>query len=189
MLSYACTGPVARSGGIRRDLRSSQTFSYSNYWYISFQSFLGKQGDSYDRFLIRVREMYESITICFQILSNLTPFSASRNLFLEKISKNSILDKNQTKTSSMESLINHFKDYSEGIKLPYGRTYGAVEAPKGEFAVYFITNNTQKPYRSKARPPAYHHMNSIAPMGEGHLFADLITILGSQDIVFGDVDR
>ena len=164
------------------------------------QSFLGKRGDSYDRFLIRVREMYESINIVFQVLSNLTnvhklhtndPNKDSDFLSffdaLYKEKKNQLNKK--TKYTSMENLISHFKKYSEGIKIPKGFTYNAVEAPKGEFGVALISDGTSKPYRCKIRTPAYHHMHVMARMVQGHYLADLVTVLGSQDIVFGDVDR
>jgi len=167
------------------------------------QGYLGKRGDSYDRFLIRIREMYESINIVFQILTNLTNlaykdtlsfntkntkinfFSFFDSLYTQKYNK---LNHN-TKYTSMESLINHFKHYSEGIRVPQGFTYKAVEAPKGEFGVSLISDGTSNPYRCKIRTPAYHHMQIMSRMVQGHYFADLVTVLGSLDIVFGDVDR
>jgi NADH-quinone oxidoreductase subunit D len=164
------------------------------------QSFLGKRGDSYDRFLIRVREMYESIHIVFQVLSNLTnshklnSSDKSTNVeflsffdFLYKVKKNQLNKK--TKYTSMENLITHFKKYSEGAKVPKGFTYNAVEAPKGEFGVTLISDGTSKPYRCKIRTPSYHHMHVFSRMVQGHYVADLVTVIGSQDIVFGDVDR
>jgi NADH:ubiquinone oxidoreductase subunit D len=148
--------------------------------------------------------MYESVSIVFQILNNLTSISykdskettlkGSSNvnffqffddLYVEKFNK---LNYN-SKYNSMESLINHFKHYSEGIKVPKGFTYKAVEAPKGEFGVSLISDGSPNPYRCKIRTPAYHHMQIMSRMSQGHYFADLVTILGSIDIVFGDVDR
>lgn len=149
--------------------------------------------------------MYESVSIVFQILNNLTSVSyrdstdvnLSENntnvnffqffddLYVEKFNK---LNYN-SKYNSMESLINHFKHYSEGIKVPKGFTYKAVEAPKGEFGVSLISDGSSNPYRCKIRTPAYHHMQIMSRMSQGHYFADLVTILGSIDIVFGDVDR
>lgn len=170
---------------------------------MSIQGYLGKRGDSYDRFLIRLREMYESVNIVFQILTNLTRvsyksshqsqeltsqpqfFSFFESLYTEKFNK---LNHN-TKYTSMESLIHHFKHYSEGIKVPKGFTYKAVEAPKGEFGVSLISDGSSHPYRCKIRTPAYHHMQIMSRMSQGHYFADLVTIIGSLDIVFGDVDR
>lgn len=161
---------------------------------------MGKKGDSYDRFLIRVREMYESVNIVFQVLSNLTNNRSSINSgtstktdflsffdFLYKYKKNQLNKK--TKYNSMEGLIQHFKKYSEGVKIPKGFTYSAVEAPKGELGVSLISDGTSKPYRCKIRTPAYHHMHIMPRMVQGHYLADLVTVLGSQDIVFGDVDR
>jgi len=145
--------------------------------------------------------MYESVNIVFQVLSNLT---STQNLntssdkpqkinffsffnFMYKIKKNQFFKK--TKYTSMENLIKHFKEYSEGIKPGKGFTYNAVEAPKGEFGVALISDATSRPYRCKIRTPAYHHMHIMSRMAQGHYLADLVTILGSQDIVFGDVDR
>jgi NADH:ubiquinone oxidoreductase subunit D len=163
-------------------------------------SFLGKRGDSYDRFLIRIREMYESINIVFQVLSNITNTKniTSTNTknkvnffsFFNFLSSfNSIQLNKKTKYTSMENLIKHFKKYSEGVVVPRGFTYNAVEAPKGEFGVSLVSDGSTKPYRCKIRTPAYHHMHVMSRMVQGHFMADLVTVLGSQDIVFGDVDR
>ena len=198
-ISYGISGPVIRSVGIRKDIRFYKSETYASYWYLSLNSYLGKKGDSYDRFLIRIREMYESVNLIFQVLNNLsnnhqkitdnekkTNFHSFFN-FLYKIKKNQL--NKQTKYTSMESLINHFKKYSEGIKVPRGFAYASVEAPKGEFGVALISDGTSKPYRCKIRTPAYHHMHVMPRMVQGHFVADLVTVLGSQDIVFGDVDR
>lgn len=168
---------------------------------MSLQGYLGKRGDSYDRFLIRFREMYESLNIIFQLLSSFTttsfeaielPSAQSNHFFsfstLLNSSGYSMLSHN-TKYSSMETLIKHFKHYSEGIRVPRGFSYKAVEAPKGEFGVSLISDGTSKPYRCKIRTPSYHHMQMMARMSQGHYFADLVTVLGTLDIVFGDVDR
>lgn len=148
--------------------------------------------------------MYESVSIVFQILTNLTNvsykdsnsatlgsgsqanfFNFFDELYKEKFNKLNF----NSKYNSMESLINHFKHYSEGMKVPRGFSYKAVEAPKGEFGVSLISDGTSNPYRCKIRTPAYHHMQIMSRMAQGHYFADLVTILGSIDIVFGDVDR
>jgi NADH:ubiquinone oxidoreductase subunit D len=141
--------------------------------------------------------MYESIQIVFQVLSNLTNINSSKKSrqtdffsffdFLYKEKKNQLNKK--TKYTSMENLIKHFKKYSEGITVGKGFTYNSVEAPKGEFGVSLISDGTAKPYRCKIRTPAYHHMHIMSRMVQGHYMADLVTVLGSQDIVFGDVDR
>lgn len=165
---------------------------------------MGKRGDSYDRFLIRLREMYESVSIVFQLLANLTntsyknsqlvTSSSTRGVdffsFFDEVHKEKFQKLSyKSKYNSMEGLINHFKAYSEGVKVPRGFSYKAVEAPKGEFGVSLISDGTSNPYRCKIRTPAYHHMQIMSRMAQGHYFADLVTILGSIDIVFGDVDR
>ena len=198
-VTYAASGPVIRSAGIRKDVRFLRSETYASYWFLSLHSFLGKRGDSYDRFLIRVREMYESVNIVFQILSNLTNNKLGTGQTSSKVDFFSFFDslyrvrKNQlnkkTKYTSMEGLIQHFKKYSEGIKVPKGFAYVSVEAPKGEFGVALISDGTARPYRCKIRTPAYHHMHVMSRMAQGHYMADLVTVLGSQDIVFGDVDR
>jgi NADH-quinone oxidoreductase subunit D len=202
-LTYGLTGPVAKSAGVKKDMRFLKSETYAHYWFLSIQGYLGRNGDSYDRFLIRLREMYESINIVFQILTNLTTlgstsqttynktttfsdfFSFFNLLYLQKANK---LNYN-TKYNSMESLINHFKHYSEGEVVPKGFIYKAVEAPKGEFGVSIISDGTANPYRCKIRTPAYHHTQVMPRMVQGHYFADLVTVIGSLDLVFGDVDR
>ena len=140
--------------------------------------------------------MLESIYIIYQIIPNFLVFFSStigdfnffhfNNYILDSIgTKTNYLMKNQ----SMEYLINHFKHYTEGIKLPSGNSYQAIEAPKGEFGVTLVSDTSNLPYRCKIRTPAYHHLQLMSYMMQGHLFADMITILGSQDIVFGEVDR
>ena len=201
VLSSSITGPLARSVGVKKDIRFLKSETYAHYWFLSIQGYLGKRGDSYDRFLIRLREMYESLSIIFQVLNNLTTLSADKtishsnssvnffsffdSLYSEKFAK---LNHN-TKYTSMESLINHFKHYSEGIRVPRGFVYKAVEAPKGEFGVSLISDGTSKPYRCKIRTPSFHHMQLLSRMAQGHYFADLVTIIGTLDVVFGDVDR
>ena len=201
--SYGVTGPIIRSAGIKKDIRFLKFETYSHYWFLSIQGYLGKRGDSYDRFLIRIREMYESINIIFQILTNLTILTNENSFILNKKSKKinffNFFDflysykfkklNHNSKYTSMEALINHFKYYSEGLKTPKGFVYKSIEAPKGEFGVSLISDGTSIPYRCKIRTPAYHHMQVIPRLIQGHFFADLVTVLGSQDIVFGDVDR
>lgn len=201
-VAYGTSGPVVRSSGLKKDMRFLKSETYSHYWYLTIQGYLGKRGDSYDRFLIRMREMYESVSIIFQILSNFTNLEAKKKQMLQNSKKINFfsfydflqlqsinrLNKN-SKYTSMESLILHFKQYSEGIKVPRGFTYKAVEAPKGEFGVSLISDGSAQPYRCKIRTPAYHHMQVMPRLVQGHFFADLVTVLGSQDIVFGDVDR
>ena len=145
--------------------------------------------------------MYESLNLILQLLSTFTSVSSSQ-LFLQKSANNNFFSffeqlnskvytalNHTTKYTSMESLITHFKHYSEGIRVPRGFVYKAVEAPKGEFGVSLVSDGTSKPYRCKIRTPSYHHMQMMARMSQGHYFADLVTVLGTLDIVFGDVDR
>ena len=197
--TYGLTGPVAKSAGVKKDLRFLKSETYAHYWFLSIQGYLGRNGDSYDRFLIRLREMYESINIVFQILNNLSSVSTRTDSPSQKTNffqffnllysqAGSKLNR-QTKYTSMERLISHFKYYSEGLVVPAGFTYKAVEAPKGEFGVSLISDGSAAPYRCKIRTPAYHHMQVMPRMVQGHYFADLVTVLGSLDIVFGDVDR
>ena len=198
VITYGVTGPVARSVGVKKDIRFSKSETYSHYWFLSINGYLGRRGDSYDRFLIRVREMYESVNIIFQILSNLTNVTYKGNnnpstnffTFFETLNGGSKFRNGyNSKYNSMESLISHFKVYSEGLVVPKGFIYKAVEAPKGEFGTSLISDGTSNPYRCKIRTPAYHHMQVMSRMVQGHYFADLVTVLGSLDIVFGDVDR
>ena len=197
-ITYAVSGPIIRSIGIKKDIRFSKSETYGSYWFLSLYSFLGKRGDSYDRFLIRIREMYESINLVYQVLtvlinnSILKPQTQTINTFqffdflynTQKLKLNK-----KTKYTIMENLIAHFKKYSEGYSIPKGFSYNAIEAPKGEFGVSIISDGSSKPYRCKIRTPAFHHMHIIPSMVQGHYLADLVTVIGSQDIVFGDVDR
>jgi len=195
-LKYGASGVVLRSTGKKKDLRFIKSDCYSFYWYLNMTSFLGKRGDCYDRFLIRIREMYESVNIIFQIISNMVTISNFNNnkfnffkFYSNLFNKNFNKNFRNTKANSMEFLIEHFKYYSYGIEIPNGFSYKAVEAPKGEFGVTLISDGSSNPYRCKLRSPAFHHLNLMSRMMQGHMFADMITILGSQDIVFGEVDR
>ena len=192
---FAASGVVARSAGFRKDLRLLKTTTYSYYWYLKFRSFLGRMGDCFDRFIIRIREMLESVFISYQVLSNLVDtFSESGNfsfwLNSERYVTNSLnLYQRSRKGTSMEALINHFKHYSEGVQVPAGVLYQSVEAPKGEFGTTIVSDGSARPFRCKIRTPAYHHLQFMSSQIRGHYFADMITILGSQDVVFGEVDR
>jgi NADH:ubiquinone oxidoreductase subunit D len=196
-LLFGASGVVLRSSGFKKDLRLLKSTVYSYYWYLSFRSFLGKKGDCFDRFLIRIREMFESVYIIYQILPNFLNFLVQDNKskfqylnFYSNLFTRNFLNKNfLNKNISMETLIEHFKYYSEGVYIKSGFTYQAVEAPKGEFGVSLISDSSTKPYRCKIRTPAFHHLQLMSQMMQGHFFADMITILGSQDIVFGEVDR
>lgn len=188
---YGATGVVARSCGMNCDIRIVKELTYSYYYYLTFKSFLGSNGDCYDRFIIRIREMLESVYIVYQILPNFFKLE-SLNFFMNIASLlgvNRSIGLKHQKNTSMESLIEHFKGYSEGIKVNPGSIYTSVEAPKGEFGVTLISDGSSKPFRCKIRTPAYHHLQYMTSQIKGHFFADMITILGSQDIVFGEVDR
>lgn len=140
--------------------------------------------------------MYESLNIVFQVLTNLTALSSGHSttqslspFFGALYSGKAARSGYNTRNISMESLISHFKHYSEGVRVPRGFVYKSVEAPKGEFGVSLVSDGTSKPYRCKIRTPSYHHMQIMSRMLQGHYFADIVTVLGSVDIVFGDVDR
>ncbi len=182
-LVSGATGVIARASGINKDVRLHKTETYSTYWLLNFNSFLGTRGDSFDRFLIRIREMFESMYIIFQIINTLVDIN-----FL-KTQTNILTYLNSTKYNSMESLIEHFKYYSEGLKPAQGFTYACVEAPKGEFGVSLISDSSNLPFRCKIKTPAYTHLQILSFLVKGHYFADVVTLIGSQDIVFGEVDR
>jgi NADH dehydrogenase (ubiquinone) Fe-S protein 2 len=180
-VNWGFSGVMLRGSGIAWDLRKTQP--YEIYSELNFSVPVGNNGDCYDRYLIRVEEMRQSINIiqqCFKLIpegpiktSNYKAGTSFRSEF----------------KSSMESLIHHFKTYTEGIVLDFGETYTATEAPKGEFGVYLISNNTDKPYRCKIKAPGFGHLQALNDMSTGHMIADVVTIIGTQDIVFGEIDR
>lgn len=207
-LDYGLTGVMSRCVGLKRDLRLSNLETYANYYYLNFRSYLGQHGDSFDRYLIRMNEMSESLNIINQVISNITKFNKfnikkkkKSNNFNEytTISPHSILkhiyprsfnqSNNKTNYNSMENLINHFKYWSEGFKINTGWTYQSVESPKGEFGVTLIANSSNKPYKCKVRSPAYHHLQLLPAISKGHFLADLAALIGTVDIVFGEIDR
>lgn len=191
---WGASGPLVRSAGIKQDVRLGFTETYSAYHYLTVRSFVGSQGDCYDRFLIRMREMAESIHIILQVINawiDVTP-EAYADVFLTMRARGQRTFRKQHPASwcsGMEDLIEHFKFYSEGYAVPRGVTYRGVESAKGEFGVFLIADGSNKPYRCRIRSPAFYHTQLFAPMTQGHYFADLITIVGSQDIVMGEVDR
>lgn len=180
-LDYGFSGVLLRGSGIPWDLRKTQP--YEVYESMDFDIPVGTNGDCYDRYLIRVNEMRQSIRIINQCLNKMPagPIKVDNN----KISTPSKL----ALKSSMESLIHHFKLYTEGFSVLPGETYAAIEAPKGEFGVYLVSNGTNKPYRCKVRAPGVFHLQGLDFMSKGHMLADVVTIIGTQDIVFGEVDR
>jgi len=209
-IDYGLTGVMSRSVGIKRDLRLDKLETYSNYYYLNFRSYTGFHGDCYDRFLIRMNEMCESINIVNQIILKLTKFNkiSFKSPKTEKYNNagfhstlsphvpaiyltNNIFNAKRLRGSynSMESLIEHFKFWGEGTKIKNNFTYKAVESPKGEFGVTLFSDNSNKPYKCKVRSPAYHHLQLIPKISKGHFLADLVALIGTVDIVFGEIDR
>lgn len=180
-LHYGFSGPMLRGSGIAWDIR--KIAPYENYGQFDFDIFVGQYGDCYDRYLLRLYEMRESLRIIEQALSSVP------SGFVK------IDDKKVTPPSrafikfSMESLIHHFKLYSEGFSVPAGETYVSVEAPKGEFGVYLASDGSARPQRCRIRAPGFYHLQAIDLMTKNHMLADIVTIIGTQDIVFGEVDR
>jgi len=179
--AWGFTGPNLRASTIPWDLRKAQP--YDGYEKYSFDIPIGKHGDCYDRYLVRVAEMRESVKIINQVLETLPdgPVKATDR----KIAPPPRADMKQ----SMEALIHHFKLYTEGYHVPAGETYAAVEAPKGEFGVYLVSDGTNKPYRCRIRAPGFPHLQGMDFLLQGHMLADVPAVLGSLDIVFGEVDR
>jgi NADH-quinone oxidoreductase subunit D len=178
---WGLTGPMLRGSGVPWDLRRSQP--YECYDELDFLIPVGKNGDCYDRYLVRIEEMRQSIKIMRQCLEKMP--SGPVVVPNTKISPPS---RGEMK-HSMEALIHHFKLYTEGYHVPPGETYSAVEAPKGEFAVFLVADGSNKPYKCKIRTPGYVHLSAMDYMCRGHMLADSVAILGSMDIVFGEVDR
>jgi len=181
VLDHGFSGVMLRGSGIPWDIRKSNP--YECYEEFNFKIPVGKNGDCYDRYLCRIEEMRESTNIIMQAL--------------EKLPKGPIMTtdsrigppKRQAMKTSMEALINHFKLYTEGYHVPSGEVYAAVEAPKGEFGVYLISDGSNKPYRCKIKAPGFLHLQAMNYMIKGHMLADVPAVLGSMDIVFGEVDR
>ncbi len=180
-IEWGCSGPVLRSCGVPWDLRRSQP--YDAYDRVNFEVPVGKKGDCFDRYLVRIEEMRQSISIINQCIEQIKPGAIS-------VEDNKITPpkRNQMK-KSMEALIHHFKLFTEGYRVPEGKTYAAVEAPKGEFGVFLVSNGSSKPYRCKIRAPGFAHLQILDQLSKGHLMADIAAILGSLDIVFGEIDR
>ena len=178
---WAFTGPPLRASGIAWDLRKSQP--YDGYEKMDFDLPVGKHGDCFDRFLVRVEEIKQSLRIMKQCINEMP------NGPIASLDRKIVPPKRGEMKRSMEALIHHFKLYTEGYKVPEGEVYAAVEAPKGEFGVYLVSDGSNKPYRCKIRAPGFAHLQAIEFLGKGHMLADLPAILGSLDIVFGEVDR
>jgi NADH dehydrogenase (ubiquinone) Fe-S protein 2 len=178
---WGFSGVMLRGSGIPWDLRKHQP--YEIYDELSFSVPVGSNGDCYDRYLIRVEEMRQSLKIIHDAINMIKPGPVKTDDY--KISPPSRTEMK----NSMEAVIHHFKYYTEGFVLPHGETYTATEAPKGEFGVYLVSNNTEKPYRCKIKAPGFGHLQALDDMSKGHMIADVVTIIGTQDIVFGEIDR
>lgn len=183
--AYGFSGVMVRGSGAAWDLRKAQP--YECYEEMEFDIPVGTHGDCYDRYLIRVEEMRQSLRIMRQCVNKLLS-SEGRGPCASEFGK-VVPPKRAEMKRSMEALIHHFKLYTEGYRVPEGEIYAAVEAPKGEFGVYLVSDGTAKPYRCKIRAPGFAHLQAMDFLCRGHLLADVSAILGSIDIVFGEVDR
>ncbi|MHA3980268.1 NADH-quinone oxidoreductase subunit D [Halovulum sp. GXIMD14794] len=183
IMDWGMSGVMVRGSGLAWDLRRSQP--YELYDEFDFKIPVGKNGDCYDRYLCRMEEMRESTKIILQALDKLAETEGQPVMTRGKISPPT---RGDMKTS-MEALIHHFKLYTEGFHVPAGEVYAAVEAPKGEFGVYLVADGTNKPYKAKLRAPGFLHLAAMDHMLRGHQLADVSAVLGSLDIVFGEVDR
>ena len=180
-LNWGFTGPMLRGSGVGWDLRKSQP--YAIYDEIDFDIPIGKNGDCYDRYLLRVEEMKQSVKIIRQVLDNIP----KGDVIIDD-SRFSPPKRGEMK-HSMEALINHFKLFTEGVRVPAGEVYTAVEAPKGEFGVYLVSDGSSKPYRCKIRAPGFSHLQGLDFMAKGHMLADLVACIATLDVVFGEIDR
>lgn len=183
-LNWGFSGVMLRGSGYNWDLRKNYPFN-SLYSELNFKIPVGTVGDCYDRFLIRVEEIKQSVKIIEFCINNFPISEKLNNLSDNK----TIFPSRYLMKTSMESLIHHFKLFSEGFNISDGETYFAIEAPKGEFGVYLMTNNSNKPYRCRIRAPGFFHLQGLDHMSHKHMIADLVTIIGTQDIVFGEIDR
>jgi NADH-quinone oxidoreductase subunit D len=180
-MAWGFSGPCLRASGCAWDLRKSQP--YDVYDQMEFDVPVGTRGDCYDRYLVRMLEMRESLKIIDQCLKKMKPGPI-------KLMDNKIAPPQRGEMKrSMEALIHHFKLYTEGYHVPAGSTYSVVEAPKGEFGVYLVADGTNKPYRCKIRAPGYAHLQAMEVLSKGHMLADAVSVIGSLDIVFGEIDR
>jgi NADH dehydrogenase (ubiquinone) Fe-S protein 2 len=186
-MDWGFSGVMLRSTGVAWDLRKNNPYDY--YQHLNFDIPVGSKGDCYDRYLLRIEEMAQSLRIINQVIDELDNkiYDFSQPNFENINSKHSI--KYNVMKTYMEDLIDHFRLSTGSITLRAGETYCATEAPKGEFGVYLIGNNTEKPFRCKIKAPGFGHLQSLNDMCKGHMLADVVTIIGTQDIVFGEVDR
>lgn len=180
-LDWGFSGPNLRATGLPWDLRKTQP--YEIYDELDFEIPVAKKGDAYSRYLVRVEEVYQSLKIIKQVIENIPKGAV-------KYENNKISPpKRQEMKHSMEAMIHHFKLFSEGYHVPKGEIYCATEAPKGEFGVYLVSDGSNKPYRCKIRAPGFAHLQAMDLLSNGHMLSDLTAIIGSLDIVFGEIDR
>ena len=180
-LDWGFSGPMLRGSGVVWDLRKHEP--YAIYDKVDFDIPVGKNGDCYDRYLIRMEEMKQSLSIINQVLNKMPKGEVSVD------NPRIAPPKRDNMKSSMESLISHFKLYTEGVRVPKGSIYKAVEAPKGEFGVYLVSDGSSKPYRCKIRAPGFAHLQGLDFMTKGHQLADLVACIATLDVVFGEIDR
>ena len=179
---WGFSGVMVRGSGLAWDLRRAQP--YECYDEFEFQIAVGKNGDCYDRYLVRMAEMTESLKIIKQACEKL------RNEPGDVLARGKITPpKRSEMKTSMEALIHHFKLYTEGFHVPAGQVYAAVEAPKGEFGVYLVADGTNRPYKAKIRAPGFLHLQAMDYVASGHQLADVAAIIGTMDVVFGEIDR
>jgi NADH-quinone oxidoreductase subunit D len=183
--AWGFSGVMVRGSGAAWDLRKAQP--YECYAEMDFDIPIGKNGDCYDRYLVRMQEMREATKIMKQCCELLKSASGQGPHVAEN--KKVVPPKRAEMKRSMEALIHHFKLYTEGFHVPEGEIYAAVEAPKGEFGVYLVADGSNKPYRCKIRAPGFPHLAAMDFLNRGHMLADVSAILGSLDIVFGEIDR
>ncbi|MDP3460203.1 MAG: NADH-quinone oxidoreductase subunit D, partial [Hyphomonas sp.] len=184
IMDWGFSGVMVRGTGLAWDLRRSQP--YECYSELDFKIPVGVHGDNYDRYVCRMEEMKESTKIIQQCIALMVKEGPGPVLLAgSKLSP----PRRAEMKNSMEALIHHFKLYTEGFHVPAGECYAAIEAPKGEFGVYLVADGTNRPYRAKIRAPGYPHLQAMDHLSKGHMLADVSAILGSLDIVFGEVDR
>ncbi|MCZ8075871.1 MAG: NADH-quinone oxidoreductase subunit D, partial [Paucibacter sp.] len=182
-LNMGFTGPMLRGCGIPWDLRKTQP--YDAYAKLDFDIPVGTNGDTYDRYVVRVEEMRQSNRIIQQCVNWLRANPGPVITDNHKVAPPSRVDMK----SNMEELIHHFKLFTEGFRVPEGEAYAAVEHPKGEFGIYIVSDGANKPYRLKIRAPGFAHLAALDEMARGHMLADAVAIIGTMDIVFGEIDR
>jgi NADH-quinone oxidoreductase subunit D len=180
-IDWGFTGPMLRGSDVAWDLRKAQP--YDAYERVDFEVPVGKTGDCFARYLVRMEEMRQSLAIMRQCIADMPSGPVT-------VDDHKIVPPSRAEMKhSMEALIHHFKLYTEGYHVPAGETYAAVEAPKGEFGVYVVSDGTNRPYRCKIRAPGFAHLQGLDFLSKGHMLADLVSIIGSLDIVFGEIDR